>query len=62
MDTVWDEDFKRSRVPIHIQTKKTFLTYVGNVFFLFFVISKSNTIKIAYTKILFLIEAPNEAK
>ena len=33
-DTVWDGDFQRSRVPIHIQIKKTFLTYVGNVFFL----------------------------
>ncbi len=32
-DVLWDGDFKRSRVPIHIQIKKTFLTYVGNVFF-----------------------------
>lgn len=47
---------------LSIQTKKTFLTYVGNVFFLFFVINKSNTIKVAYTKILFLIDMPNEAK
>ena len=62
MDTVWDGDFQGNRVPIHIQIKKTFLTYVGNVFFCFFVINKSNTTKIAYTKILFLIEVPNEAK
>ena len=61
-DVLWDGDFQRSRVSIHIQIKKTFLTYVGNVFFLFFLLNKSNTIKVAYTKILFLIDMPNEAK
>ena len=54
MDTVWDGDFQRSRVPIHIQIKKTFLTYVGNVFFCFFVINKSNAIKTACPKAYFL--------
>ena len=61
MDTVWDGDSKEVEYQSIFKSKRHF-SLMWEMSFLFFVINKSNTIKIAYTKILFLIEALNEAK